>query len=440
MEISAPAGAGAPVVSETYTPNETARTLIFAFLGTVFDGVELNLLSYPLIYLSRSLHVGTASIVGAVTAQGLASLAGGFIFGWLGDVIGRRRAFALCVFTYGLGTTLAAFSPNYEFFLGTRILAGLGIGGEFGLAFAMFSEAWRTERRDFMGGSIQSMFIVGEIITQGILYLTLNRLGHEFGWRYGFGILGVASILVAAAAFASVPESKKWLRYQQEMKRGEIPLELKRNKVPYFDMFRGGLAAGTIAFVIIMTAIFMYSYSLGTFSATFLLTKARTPLVATTEILFIGFLVTIASYMIFATLSDYIARKWAFLLSNVVGVVGLVAYLVLLMSGNTFVGPQFWTSPMFWALTVAQGGYGGFAIVGVWMSEFFPTRIRSTGSNAAYYAGRGLGAGVYPLGALKLAGGDVAYALSLGVAGAIVGLVVAAFTPDRTGREIHAVE
>ena len=438
MDIAAPTGP--LVVAESYTPRETRATLVFAFLGTVFDGVELNLLSYPLVYLARSLHVGTASIVGAVTAQGLASLVGGFAFGWLGDVLGRRRAFALCVFTYGLGTTLAAFAPTYQVFLGTRILAGLGIGGEFGLAFSMFSECWHTERRGFMGGSIQSMFIVGEIITQGVLYLTLSTLGHELGWRYGFAILGVVSILLAASAFAWVPESRKWLRYQQELKRGLVPTDLKRNKVPYIDMFRGGLAGGTIAFIIIMTAIFMYSYSLGTFSATFLLTKAKTPLGATTEILFIGFFVTIASYMIFATLSDFIARKWAFLLSNVVGVVGLAAYLLLLSSGHSFVGPIFWTSPMFWALTVAQGGFGGFAIVGVWMSEFFPTRIRSTGSNAAYYAGRGLGAGAYPLTALKLAGGDVAYALSLGIVGAVVGLVVAAFTPDRTGREIHAVE
>jgi SHS family lactate transporter-like MFS transporter len=438
MDIAGPAGG--TTVAESYTRRETTLTLIFAFLGTVFDGVELNLLSYPLIYLSRSLHVGTVSIVGAISAQGLASLVGGFAFGWLGDVLGRRRTFALCIFTYGLGTTLAAFAPNYDVFLGTRILAGLGIGGEFGLAFAMFTECWHTERRGFMGGSIQSMFIVGEIITQGVLFLMLNTLGHDLGWRYGFAIMGVVSILVAAAAFAWTPESRKWLRYQQELKRGEVPVELKRSRIPYIDMFRGGLAGGTIAFVIIMTAIFMYSYSLGTFSATFLLTKAKTPLSATTEILFIGLFVTIASYMIFATLSDFIGRKWAFLLSNVAGVVGLAAYLLLLSAGRTLVGPNFWTSPMFWALTVAQGGFGGFAIVGVWMSEFFPTRIRSTGSNAAYYTGRGLGAGVYPLGALKLAGGDVGYALSLGIVGAVVGLVVAAFTPDRTGREIHAVE
>src|SRR5580692_8807692 len=162
---------------EAYSRREIQLTLLFACLGTVFDGVELNLLSYPLVYISQTLNVAIVSIVAAITAQGLASLLGGFAFGWLGDVIGRRRAFALCICVYGLGTTLAAFAPNYPFFLGSRILAGLGIGGEFGLAFAMFSECWHTERRGLMGGTIQTMFIVGQIITQGVLYSTLTMFG-----------------------------------------------------------------------------------------------------------------------------------------------------------------------------------------------------------------------------------------------------------------------
>jgi len=74
------------------------------------------------------------------------------------------------------------------------------------------------------------------------------------------------------------------------------------------------------------------------------------------------------------------------------------------------------------------------------MSEFFPTRVRSTGSNTAYYTGRGFGAGLYPLVALGLAGGNVAYALGLGVIGAVVAMVIAIFAPDRTGREIRAIE
>ena len=51
---------------------------------------------------------------------------------------------------------------------------------------------------------------------------------------------------------------------------------------------------------------------------------------------------------------------------------------------------------MFWAMSIAQGGYGGFGIVGVWMSEFFPTRIRSTGSNTAYYTAAAWGPACIP--------------------------------------------
>lgn len=425
---------------EKYSRREVQLTLLFASLGTVFDGVELNLLSFPMVYIAETLQVAIVSIVAAITAQGLASLAGGFGFGWLGDVIGRRRGLALCVFIYGLGTTLAALAPNYPLFLGTRILAGIGIGGEFGLAFAMFSECWHTERRGLMGGTIQSMFIVGQIVTQIVVYATLRLFGNQMGWRVGFLVLGIVSILLAWATLVWTPESHKWLKYQVELKRGALPAEFKRASVPFGDLFRGGLAGGTVAFMVIMTAIFMYSYSLGTFGPAFLLNVAKVPLGSTTVILIIGFCITIASYLGFSALSDVIERKWAFLLSNVVGVVGLAAYLGLVVADRTYVGPQFWTSPMFWTLCVAQGGYGGFGIVGVWMSEFFPTRIRSTGSNTAYYTGRGLGAGVYPLVALGLAGGNVAYALSLGVVGAIVALLVSIVTPDRTGREIRAIE
>jgi SHS family lactate transporter-like MFS transporter len=426
------------------TPELSSRvvrlTLLFAFLATVFDGVELNLLSYPLVYIAGTFQISTSAVVGAITAQGLASLVGGFLFGWMGDVLGRRKAFALCVFVYGIGALLAGIVTTYPAFLVTRVISGVGIGGEFGLAFAMFAEVWKTERRGVMGGAIQSMFIVGEILTQGVLFVTLSTLGDDLGWRIGFVILGALSILVSVAGFIWIPESQKWLEYQRRAREGTLPPELRRTKVPFADMFRGGLARGAIAFIVMATGIFIYSYSLGTFSSTFLLKTAQVPLGGTTVILFLGLLVTIASYMLFSWLSDIVGRRTSFILSNIVGFVGLGFYLYLVWTGNTFMGPDYWSTAMFWALIIAQAGYGGFAIMGVWMAEFFPTRIRSTGSNTAYYIGRGLGAGAYPLIALSLAGGNVAIALGLGIVGVVVALLISIITPDHTGRVIHAIE
>lgn len=81
----------------------------------------------------------------------------------------------------------------------------------------------------------------------------------------------------------------------------------------------------------------------------------------------------------------------------------------------------------------------GAGVLGVWMAEFFPTRIRAAGSNTSYYAGRGIGAGLFPLAALGLAG-SVPMALALGVVGPVLVAVFAFAVPDRTGRAIDAVE
>ncbi|BAS12011.1 hypothetical protein AHiyo8_03140 [Arthrobacter sp. Hiyo8] len=47
----------------------------------------------------------------------------------------------------------------------------------------MFTECWQTKKRGTMGGIIQSMYFVGEILTAGLIYLFLSTLGHDLGWR-----------------------------------------------------------------------------------------------------------------------------------------------------------------------------------------------------------------------------------------------------------------
>jgi hypothetical protein len=72
-------------------------TLLFAFLATVFDGVELNLLSYPLVYISGTFGVSTQAVVGAITAQGLRRWsAGSSSAGWATCSAGARRSPSAC--------------------------------------------------------------------------------------------------------------------------------------------------------------------------------------------------------------------------------------------------------------------------------------------------------------------------------------------------------
>lgn len=422
-----------------YTRREVRFILAFALLGTLFDGAELNLIGFPLAYISDSLHVSTIALITVATVQGFASILGGFVFGTLGDTLGRRRTFAVSVLAFGVAATLGGLATNYEIFLLTRVLAGIGMGGLFGLSFSMFTECWQTKKRGTMGGIIQSMYFVGEILTAGLIYLFLSVLGHDLGWRAGYVVIGLVSLVIGAASLKLLPESKQWLVYQEHRKNGTLPEELRRSKVPVIDIFRPRFAYGTVLFMILSTAMFLTTNSVGAYLSTYLLKTQKLSLDTVSLIVLLGYVSTIITYSATGLISDRIRRKYAFTAACVFGTVGFVWFLSLLTSGQAQIGSAFWTSPGFWALMMCAGGAGGFGVLGVWMSEFFPTRIRSTGSSASYYVGRGLGAGVFPLFALTLAG-TVPFALALGIIGPAAGLIFSVLTPDRTGRTIAELE
>ncbi|GAA5189647.1 MFS transporter [Arthrobacter gyeryongensis] len=425
--------------STFYTRREIRFILAFALLGTLFDGAELNLIGFPLAYISDSLHVSTIALITVATVQGFASILGGFVFGTLGDTLGRRRTFAISVLAFGVAATLGGLATNYEMFLLTRVLAGIGMGGLFGLSFSMFTECWQTTKRGTMGGIIQSMYFVGEILTAGLIYLFLSTLGHDLGWRAGYIAIGLISLVIGAASLKLLPESKQWLAYQEHRRNGTLPPELRRSKVPVIDIFRPRFAYGTVLFMILSTAMFLTTNSVGAYLSTYLLKTQQLPLDTVSLIVLLGYVSTIITYSTTGFISDRIRRKYAFTAACVFGTAGFVWFLSLLTSGHAHITGAFWTAPAFWALMMCAGGAGGFGVLGVWMSEFFPTRIRSTGSSASYYVGRGLGAGVFPLFALTLAG-TVPFALALGIIGPVAGVIFSVLTPDRTGRTIAELE
>lgn len=428
-----------PVTAGVYQRRELRFILAFAFLGSLFDGAELNLVGYPLVYISGTLHVSTLALISVATFQGFASIAGGFLFGWLGDTLGRRRTYALSVLAFGVAAVLGGLAPNYTSFLFTRLLAGLGMGGLFGLSFSMFTECWQTSRRGTMGGLIQSMYFVGEILTEGVLFVCLTLFGHQLGWRTGYVVIGAVSVVIGLAAFRLLPESRQWQEYQERLADGTLPPELRRTKVPIADVFRNKLAYGTAIFMVLSTAMFLTTNSVGAYLSTYLLKVQHLPLATASLIVLLGYVATIVAYSATGALSDLARRKYAFLCSCLFGVVGFAWFLLQVTGHTAHVGHAFWTSPTFWSLMMCAAAAGGFGVLGVWMSEFYPTRIRSTGSNGSYYVGRGLGAGVYPLFALAIAG-SIPMALALGIIGPLAGILFSAIAPDRTGRTITALE
>lgn len=412
----------AVTAATAYTSRERRLILTFAIVGALIESMELNLLSFPLTDLAASFEVSTQSVVGVITLQSLASIAGGFLFGWIADRWGRKASYVIFTAMYSIAAVVGGFAQDYTMFTLTRAIAGLAMGGAFGVIFAMFAESWKSRKRGFMGAVLQGMFIAGTLITQVVLYTTISTLGSDAGWRTGFIAIGIGCLIIAGTAALWLPESKVWLATQEEPVAGAEAAPVRQRP-------DAGVIRGAVFLTLTTTGVFAASYSYITFAPTYLRETAGVSLTASTIILTVGTLLGIASYVVAGTFSDRVGRRRATLYASVLGVIAFGAFAFADTGSPTV------------AIIALMGpaiGYAGFGVLGTWISEFYPTRYRAFGSNATYYVARGLGSGLFPLGAVGLAGGDLHIALSLGGVGALVGLVGCLFVQDTADRVISA--
>jgi len=190
-------------------------TLIAAFLGWMFDGLEMGI--FPLVARPALQEFQQAAGIvdetfvqlwmGRVTATFLlGAAAGGLVFGWLGDRIGRVRAMTLSVLAYSLFTGLNYFAHAPWHLAVFRFVAALGMGGEWSLGVALVMEAWPSDKRPLMAGVIGAAANVG--------YLLIALIAVQFhitrdSWRWVM-LVGAAPAVLTLLISYFVPESEKW--------------------------------------------------------------------------------------------------------------------------------------------------------------------------------------------------------------------------------------
>ena len=82
-----------------------------------------------------------------VTWTLIGAVLGGFIFGTLSDKYGRVRVLTWTIVLFAVFTGLCAFAQGYWDLLIYRTIAGIGLGGEFGIGMALAAEAWPAKHR-----------------------------------------------------------------------------------------------------------------------------------------------------------------------------------------------------------------------------------------------------------------------------------------------------
>ena len=205
---------------ENSSSSRRSLTLLAAFLGWMFDGMEMGI--FPLVAGPALREMGRAhglemdspelkqytdSSMALVTAFFLfGAAAGGLLFGWIGDKIGRVRAMSWSILCYSLFTGLCYFATEPWHWTGLRFTAALGMGGEWALGVALVMESWPEKWRPFLAGLIGAAANFGYVI---IAIVGINFQITEDSWRWVM-IIGAAPALLTFLIRIFVPESHRW--------------------------------------------------------------------------------------------------------------------------------------------------------------------------------------------------------------------------------------
>jgi MFS family permease len=199
-------------------------TVLFAaWLGwgfDIFDGLLFNFVAPNCVPTLLGLAIGspeakaaTLRWTGILTSLLLLGWAvGGILFGKLADRVGRTRTLMLTMLLYALGTAACAFAPNIWVLMLFRIVASLGIGGEWAAGASMVAEVVPESRRVEAGALLYTSAPLGLFLATFVNFQIAGNFWRgtpETSWRYVF----LAGLIPAAVAFAVrifVREPERW--------------------------------------------------------------------------------------------------------------------------------------------------------------------------------------------------------------------------------------
>jgi len=377
----------------------------------VFDALLFNFVAPNCVPVLLHLPLGSSAAreatvfwTGTITSILLVSwAAGGVLFGWVGDRIGRQRALFATIAIYAVGTALCAVATNIWELILFRTFASLGIGGEWGLGATLVAEVVPESRRVEAGVLLQTSSPLGLVLASAVNYQVAGVwfAGQpESSWRYVF-LAGLAPVVVAFGVRLFIRESEQWSPQVAHASRPK-PRELFRP-----EMIRLTISGTLVAVTAVLSwwACNAFLPILGGTMASEHATQAHlTP--AATQLLVeswkskasngfnIGGLLGALAAL---PLAKLLGRRRMFVVYFVFSAAALFATFGLDLE------PQ---SRLLVLYLVGAGVFGVFGAFPFYLPELFPVRLRATGAGFCYNIGRVFAAaGPFVVGVISAAAG-----------------------------------
>jgi MFS family permease len=400
--------------SATVKP-EGYRALWGAAIGYAMDGFDLLILGFMLRQIGNDLHLNPAQAASLVTATLIGAVIGGLLFGLLSDRLGRIRVLTWTIVVFAVFTGLCALAHGYWDLLIYRTLAGLGLGGEFGIGMALAAEAWpaakRAQASSCVGLGWQFGVLAAALVTPALLPF--------IGWR-GMFVLG---LFPAAVAYI----------IRRQLHEPELFITRANDQPPLLTRLRMLINDHTTAQVSLAIAILCSVQNFGYYGVMIWLPNylgERFGYSLTQSALWTAVTVggMIAGIWIFGWVADHVGRRPAFVIYMLGAAIMVVTYslltdaVALLLTGAVM---GFFVNGML-------GGYGAL------MSELYPTQVRATAQNVLFNLGRAVGGlGPVSVGVVTLWWGFPAAIALLSLLYLLDLVALLLFIPEKRGADLR---
>jgi sugar porter (SP) family MFS transporter len=421
-------------------------------LGGLLFGFDTAVIAGTTQQLTSIFHL-TPTTLGLTVSIGLiGTVLGAMTSGVLGQKIGGREALRVMAILYLLSSIGCAFAWNWDVLMVARFIGGIGIGGSSVLGPVYIAELAPAKWRGRLVGTFQINIVIGILLAYLSNYvITTMNLG-EHQWRWEFGVAIVPSVLFLIMLYG-IPRSSRWLvttnqtdealevlklmgspNSEEELQEiiasvhldegvHDEPLWQSKYKLPIFLAITVGLFNQLSG----INAILYYSNSIFA-AAGFGASSAALQSVA------IG-LVNLFATLLGMTMIDKIGRKTLLMIGagGMVVALGGVAYVFFTQSHQAWL---VWLLMMFIAFFALSQG----AVIWVYISEVFPSRVRSKGQSlgsSSHWVANAIIAQTFPLiAAHSQAAPFVFFAAMMGVMFFVVMFVY----PETKGKTLEGIQ
>src|ERR1700721_879781 len=379
------------------------RVIVAASVGNVIEWYDFYIFGSLAAVLSvkffEQSHPVAAllSTIALFTAGFLIRPLGAFLFGWMGDRVGRKYTFLVTLSGMGLGQGAIGLIPTYQsigltaafLLFGLRMIQGLCLGGEYGGAITYVAEHLPDDSRGYYTGWLQTSPTLGIGVSLAEIIATRTDLGNqvfdEWAWRVPF----LVSFLLVAIAIYIRLQLQETPIFQKIKAMGQMT----RN--PWKEAF----LSSNIKYILIATVVLIGQgvvwYSGQFWALYFLQQVSKVDALTSAYIVGAALLIATPSLIFFGWLSDQIGRKPGILGGMLLA--AITDYPLYLWLGTvTPPGKINLPATVFLFLPLVCHWGVVYGPVGAFLAEFFPGRIRYTSVSVPYHIGNGWGGGLGP--------------------------------------------